>query len=100
MIPAVIERCAGIDVGRKFVVACLMVGDAKDEPTTKIRKFSTLNEGLQQLREWLLNNECRYVVMESTGSYWRPIYNVLDDGQMQVILANSQQVKNLRGHKT
>jgi transposase len=100
MIPAVIERCAGIDVGRKFVVACLMVGDAKDEPTTKIRKFSTLNEGLQQLREWLVENDCRYVVMESTGSYWRPIYNVLDDGQMQVILANSQQVKNLRGHKT
>jgi transposase len=100
MIAAIIERCAGIDVGRKFVVVCLMVGDAKEEPRTEIRKFSVLNEGLQQLREWLRQNECGYVVMESTGSYWRPIYNVLDDGQIQVILANSQQVRNLRGHKT
>jgi transposase len=100
MIPAVIERCAGIDVGRRFVVACVMVGDADATPTAEVRKFSTLNEGLQEMREWLQQNGCTHAVMESTGSYWRPIYNVLDDGKLKLILANSQQVKNLRGHKT
>src|SRR2546427_13233160 len=100
MIPAVIERCAGIDVGRKFVVVCVLVGDANATPTQEIRKFSTLNEGLEQLREWLHQNECTHVVRESTGSYGKPIYNILDQGKAEVILANSQQVKNLRGHKT
>jgi transposase len=100
MIPTMIERCAGIDVGRKFVVVCVMVGDAHAEPSQQVRKFSTLNEGLEQLREWLHQNQCTHVVMESTGSYWKPIYNVLDDGKLQIVLANSEQVKNLRGHKT
>ncbi len=100
MIPAVIERCAGIDVGRKFVVVCVMCGDAQATPTLEVRKFSMLTEGLEQLRVWLHQNECTHVVMESTGSYWKPIFNILDDGQLEVVLANSQQVKNLRGHKT
>lgn len=100
MIPAVIERCAGIDVGRKLLVVCVMVGDANATPEAEVRKFSTLNEGLNQLRDWLHETQCTHVVMESTGSYWRPVYNVLDDKQLHVILANSQQVKNLRGHKT
>jgi hypothetical protein len=51
-----IERCAGIDVGRKFVV-CVMVGDAHAEPSQQVRKFSTLNEGLEQLQEWLHQNQ-------------------------------------------
>ena len=100
MIPAVIERCAGIDVGRKFVVVCVTVGAANAVPTQDVRKFSTLNEDLERLREWLEENQCTHVVMESTGSYWKPIYNILDAGKREVILANSQQVKNLRGHKT
>jgi transposase len=76
-----------------------MVGEANAEPETEVRRFDTLNEGLNQLRDWLREKGCTHVVMESTGSYWRPIHNFLD-GQLQVILANSQQVKNLRGHKT
>jgi len=99
MIPAVIERCAGIDVGRKFVVVCVMCGDAHATPTQQVRKFSMLTEALEQLRVWLHQNECTHVVLESTGSYWKPIFNILDDGQLEVILANSQQVKNPRGHK-
>lgn len=100
MIKAVIERCAGIDVGRRFVVACVMVGEADAAPTHEIRKFLTLNKDLEQLRDWLHENRCTHVVMESTGSYWKPIFHVLDDGQLKVVLANSEQVKNLRGHKT
>ena len=94
------ERCAGIDVGRRFVVACVMVGEANAAPTHEIRKFLTLNKDLEQLRDWLHQNRCTHVVMESTGSYWKPIFHVLDDGQLKVVLANSEQVKNLRGHKT
>lgn len=100
MIEAVIERCAGIDVGRKFVVVCLMIGEAAAVPRHEIRKFLTLNHELEQLRQWLHENQVTTVVMESTGSYWKPIFHVLDDGKLQVVLANSQQVKNLRGHKT
>jgi transposase len=100
MIPAVIERCAGIDVGRKFVDVCIMVGDAAAVPSEQLRKFSTLNEDLEKLRQWLQENGITHAVMESTGSYWRPIHNVLDDGRLQILLANSQHVKNLRGHKT
>jgi transposase len=100
MMEAVIERCAGIDVGRKFVVVCTMIGEANAVPQYEIRKFLTLNHQLEQLREWLHENQCTHVVMESTGSYWKPIFHVLDDGKLQVVLANSQHVKNLRGHKT
>lgn len=100
MIPAVIERCAGIDVGRKFIDVCVMIGEAQAEPTKQTRRFSTLNEDLERMRQWLRENRCTHAVMESTGSYWRPIHNVLDDGTLEVIVANSQQVKNLRGHKT
>jgi len=97
MIEAVIERCAGIDVGRKFVVVCTMIGEANAGPHYEIRKFLTLNQELELLRKWLQENQCTHVVMESTGSYWKPIFHVLDDGKLQVVLANSQQVKNLRG---
>ena len=100
MIPAVTERCAGIDVGRRFVDVCVMVGDAAAVPTEQQRKFSTLNEDLEKLRQWLHENGVTQAVMESTGSYWRPIHNVLDDGKLEVVLANPQHVKNLRGHKT
>jgi transposase len=100
MIPAVIERGSGIDVGRKYVDVCLMVGEAQSEPKQEIRRFSTLNEDLERMRQWLKENHVTHVAMESTGSYWRPIYNILDDGEMEIVLANSQHVKNLRGHKT
>lgn len=100
MIPAVIEHGAGIDVGRKFVDVCLMVGAAQAEPKQETRRFSTLNEDLERMHQWLKENHVTHAAMESTGSYWRPIYNILDDGEMEIVLANSQHVKNLRGHKT
>jgi transposase len=77
-----------------------MAGAADAAPTEEIRRFSTLNEDLERLRVWLQERGCTHAVMESTGSYWRPIYNVLDDGMVAVLLANPQHVKNLRGHKT
>lgn len=99
MIPAVLERCAGIDVGKKFLIVCLMTGAADKEPSSETRRFETTNSELEKLRDWLVSNGCTHAVMESTGSYWKPIFNVLETS-MTVVLANPQQVKNLPGHKT
>jgi len=99
MIEAVIERCAGIDVGKKFVVVCLMVGSLEKEPKTELRKFGTIMAELEQLRNWLVHEGCTHVVMESTGSYWKPVFNVLES-ELKVILANAFDVRNRRGHKT
>lgn len=100
MIPAVLERCAGIDVHKKFVTVCVLVGAAHLEPEPQRRRFGTCNAELWQLRDWLLKEKCQQVAMESTGSYWRPVFNVLEEAGLEAIVANPQQVKNLRGHKT
>jgi transposase len=99
MIAAVIERCAGIDVGKKVLAACIMTGAADAEPEIQQREYSTFNRELGRLRDWLIETGCTHVVMESTGSYWRPVFEVLEDS-VTVILANPEQVKSRRGHKT
>ena len=99
MISAAIERCAGIDVGKKFLAVCVMVGPLKGEPQNEIRKFGTIRSELEALRNWLKEQEVTHVVMESTGSYWKPVFNVLEDA-VKVYLANPQEVKNRKGHKT
>jgi len=99
MIEAVIERCAGIDVGKKFVVVCVMTGPLDEEPGAEIRKFGTIMAELEHLRDWLISEGCTHAVMESTGSYWKPIFNVLEES-VQVVLANAYDVRNRRGHKT
>ena len=99
MIEAVVERCAGIDVGKKFVLVCLMTGAAKDEPQSKIKKFGTIVSELERLAAWLVDESCTHAVMESTGSYWKPVFNLLEP-HVRVILANAADVQNRRGHKT
>jgi transposase len=99
MISASIERCAGIDVGKKFLAVCLMVGPLEGEPRVEIRKFGTIRAELEGLRDWLKQQGVTHVVMESTGSYWKPVFNVLEDA-VKVYLANPQEVKNRKGHKT
>jgi hypothetical protein len=103
MIPAVIERCAGIDAGKKFVTVCVMTGPADQEGRHEMRKFGTIRAELTRLREWLKAEGCIDVVMESTGCYWKPVLNVLEDDpdyRPRIVLANPQQVKAVTGHKT
>src|SRR5437660_11418837 len=69
MIPAVVERCAGIDVHKKFVTVCVLVGAAHLEPEPHRRRFGTCNAELCKLRDWLLAERCQKVAMESTGPY-------------------------------
>jgi transposase len=99
MIQAVIERCAGIDVGKTFVVVCVMTGAAEAEPRVETRRFGTFNGELEHLRLWLVSEGCTHAVMESTGSYWKPIFNILEES-IEVILTNAHDVKGRRGHKT
>ena len=103
MIPAVIERCAGIDVGKKFLAVCVATGPASESANEEVRKFGTVRAELEKLREWLKSSGCTHVVMESTGCYWKPVLNVLEDDPeflLRVVLANPQQVKAITGHKT
>ena len=99
MISAAIERCAGIDVGKKFLAVCVMVGPLEGEPRVEIRKFGTIRAELEGLRDWLKQHAVTHVVMESTGSYWKPVFNILEEA-VKVYLANPQEVKNRKGHKT
>jgi len=99
MICAAVERCAGIDVGKKRLSVCVMVGPLKGEPHVERRQFLTIRAELERLRDWLREQQVTHVVMESTGSYWKPVFNVLEDA-VKVYLANPQEVKNRRGHKT
>jgi len=65
-----IERCAGIDIGKRFLVCCVMTGAAHEEPRSETRRFDTTVSGLKRLRNWLNEERVTDVVMESTGSYW------------------------------
>lgn len=99
MIHAEIERCAGIDVGKQRLAVTIMVGPLAGEPRVEYRDFGTFNAELDRLRDWLIKERITHVVMESTGCYWKPIFNVLED-VLRVYLANSKEVKNRKGHKT
>ena len=99
MISAVIERCAGIDVGKKELSVCVMTGPANGEARYEIRTFGTTVEQLKEMRAWLEAEQCTHAMMESTGSYWKPVFNVLEDA-LKVQLANPHEVKARKGHKT
>jgi len=95
----IIERCCGIDVHKKTIVACLMTGQPHEKPQTTIKTFSTMTRDLLACRDWLVSEGCTHVAMESTGIYWKPVFNILEDS-MEVILANARNVKNVPGRKT
>ncbi len=99
MICAAVERCAGIDVGKKFLAVCVMIGPLDGEACVHRRRVGTTTAELESLRDWLKAEDVTHVVMESTGSYWKPVYNVLETS-VKVYLANPQEVKNRKGHKT
>ena len=92
------ERCCGIDVHKETVKACILIGSGK---TTKkeIRSYLTMTEDIEELRDWLKAEGIKNVAMESTGSYWKPILNILE-GDFEVVLANARHIKNVPGRKT
>jgi transposase len=89
------EICCGIDVHAKMLVACLILANGEK----KIRTFSTMTDELLQLRDWLVAAHCTHVAIESTGVYWKPVFNILEDA-LTVILINPEHARALRGRKT
>src|SRR5205807_6870660 len=92
-------RCAGLDVHKKTVVACVMLTLPSAEMRKHVRTFATTTEGLLVLADWLSSQQVTHVAMESTGVYWRPVFNILE-GSFEVILVNAQHMKAVPGHKT
>ena len=93
------EYCAGIDVGKRFLLCCALCGEAAAEPSRQTLRFDATVDALVGLREWLKEQRVTHVVMESTGSYWIPVFNILED-HFTVVLANPEEVKTRKGHKT
>jgi transposase len=91
----IVERGAGLDVHKHSVVACVMGTGIRKE----IRTYSTMTNDLFRLKTWLKEREITHVAMESTGIYWKPIFNILEDA-FEVILVNARHVKNVPGRKT
>jgi transposase len=92
-------RCAGLDVHKVTVVACLLLTSASGKVSREVRTFATTTLGLQQLADWLESLGVTHVAMESTGIYWRPVFNLLES-RFEVILVNAQHMKAVPGHKT
>ena len=93
------ERCCGIDVHKETVVACVIVPGADDKPVKETRTFNTLTGDLKALAHWLTERGVTHVAMESTGVYWKPVYNLLE-GQFQVLVVNAEHLKKVAGRKT
>ncbi len=93
------ERCCGLDVHKKIVVACLCTPGGSARRTKEVRTFGTMTRDLLQLADWLAAAGCTHVAMESTGSYWKPVYNILE-ATCTVLVVNAQHMKAVPGRKT
>jgi len=89
------ERCAGIDVHKKLLVVCLRIGRKSE-----VREFGTLTHEIREIVAWLKENGCQMVAMESTGSYWKPLYNIFEQEGLPAMVCNAYHIKNVPGRKT
>ena len=92
----VYERCCGIDVHKEVIVCCLITGQNK----AQTRSYGTLTKDLQAMTDWLVSENCRIVAMESTGSYWKPLYNIFEMRGVEAMVVNAQHMKTIPGRKT
>ena len=93
------ERCCGLDIHKKFVVACLLATESDGTVHKEVRTYSAMTNDLLALADWLRGEDCGPEVMESTGSYWRPVFNLLEE-QCEVLVVNAYHVKAVPGRKT
>ena len=91
----VYRRCCGIDVHKKIVMACLFKGK-----TRELREFGTTTSDIKALANWLIDEQCEMIAMESTGSYWKPLYNLFELAGLDAIIVNAAHMKVLPGRKT
>lgn len=96
---AILERCAGLDVHQETVVACVLTGPLDQKPKKETLTFGTTTKELLRLLDWLIAKECTHVGMESTGVYWKAVWNILE-GHFTIILGNAKKIRNFPGRKT
>jgi len=106
----ILEICCGLDVHKESVVACLLKrrsavipGNAENTEDKEIRTYNTFLNDLEELKKWLESENCRDVAMESTGVYWFPVYDVLEnafEGNIKILVTNARHMKNVPGKKT
>jgi len=92
-------RCAGIDVHKDSVVVCVRTREGAGRVEQQVRTFGTMTRDLLALSDWLAERRVTHAAMKSTGVYWVPVFNILEDS-VQVILVNAQHVKKVPGRKT
>jgi transposase len=95
----VYPRCCGLDVHQKSVTACLLTVAPSGERQKELRTFGTMTDDLLALADWLVVAGCTHVAMESTGVYWKPIYNLLE-GTFELLVVNAQHIKAVPGRKS
>lgn len=95
----ILDACCGIDVHKETLTACVMKGSGK-KMIKEIREFSTFTDDLKALGSWLKENGIIHVAIESTGVYWKPIFNILTEDHFDLMLVNARHVKNVPGRKT
>src|SRR3712207_2041561 len=93
------SRCAGIDVHKKTVVVSCRITAADGTGTFQTRTFSSMTADLLALSDWLTTLEITHVAMESTGEFWKPLYNLLE-GNFTILVVNAQHLKHVPGRKT
>lgn len=96
----IVERCAGLDVGKEELVACVRAPGEAGRRRQEVRTFATFTGELEALADWLATEGVSQVVMEATGQYWKPIWYVLEDRGFELLLVNARHVKILPGRKT
>jgi transposase len=94
----VYPRCSGLDVHKRFVVACLSIIE-QGQRHKEVRQVGTMTSDILELKAWLLAAGCRQIAMESTGVFWKPIYHLLEDS-FEIVLVNAQHMKAVPGRKT
>ena len=92
-------RCCGLDVHKDVLVACRITPGERGHPKKEIETFGATTDEILRLGDWLAEVECTHLAMESTGVYWKPIWNLLE-GQVELLLVNAQHVKTVPGRKT
>lgn len=95
----ILTHCAGLDVHQKNIVVSVLIGKEDEIPYSETRSFPTMTRDLFEMLRWLEEKGVTHVAMESTGVYWKPVYNILE-GYFDITLANAQRIKNVPGRKT
>jgi transposase len=91
----VYSHCCGLDVHKRTVVACLLTAESKE-----VRTFGTTTTAIREMADWLVQAGCTHIAMESTGVYWRPLYNLLEETPLEIWVVNARHIKAVPGRKT